>query len=251
MWEGVPPWASVIIFFVLMGVIGILEGSQIAYFAVVKMLESERGDGYFARKSCEILFKNKNHNLAAFLIGRQLLVVSCMFFIARITAVNVEPGTGENIFGVSDSIQKLFNTGLLGAMIVAQCASVSWRLLASAFPLQFLQNPLSYIFLRICLLLELTGLLHGAWVIAAIHKKIGWGTGFHRDEIYIGTAEERALKQMKDDSQIIAPKIGHIIPETGVSELPPEEYGEDETEDLKLAPIDDTENGNSSGDEHI
>jgi hypothetical protein len=95
-WEQVPPWASVVIFFVLMGCIGILEGSQIAYFAVVKMQKSEQGQdgsmGWFAKKSACILFKNHNHNLAAFLVGRQLCVVSCMFFIARITAVKLEIG---------------------------------------------------------------------------------------------------------------------------------------------------------------
>jgi len=199
-WESVPPWASVVIFFVLMACIGILEGTQIAYFAVVKMQKSEQGQdgtmGYFAKKSAVILFANHNHNLAAFLVGRQLCVVSCMFFIARITTIKLEPGD-ENIFGVADWVQGIFNTGLLGALIVAVVASVSWRLLASAFPLAFFKSPPAYVFLRLCLWLEMTGLLHGAWVIAAIIKKL---TRVNRDEVYIGTAEDRAEKLMKDKS---------------------------------------------------
>ena len=199
-WESVPPAASVVIFFVLMGCIGVLEGSQIAYFAVVKMQKSEQGQdgsmGWFAKKSACILFKNHNHNLAAFLVGRQLCVVSCMFFIARITAVQIEPGE-ENIFGVSDWVQGIFSTGLLGALIVAVVASVSWRLLANAFPLAFFKNPLAYIFLRLCLVLEMTGILHGAWVIAYIIKKL---TGVVRDEKYIGTAEERAERAKRKDA---------------------------------------------------
>ena len=199
-WESVPPWGSVVIFFVLMVCIGILEGAQIAYFAVVNMQKSEQGQdgkmGYFAKKSAQILFANHNHNLAAFLVGRQCCVVSCMFFIARITAVKLEPGE-ENIFGVADWVQGLFNTGLLGALIVAVVASVSWRLLASAFPLAFFKSPPAYVFLRLCLLLEMTGILHGAWVIATIIKKV---SRVNRDEVYIGTAEERAEKSMKDKS---------------------------------------------------
>jgi hypothetical protein len=39
MWEGVPEWAAVI---VLMSVVGLLEGMQIAFFAVAKIPASER-----------------------------------------------------------------------------------------------------------------------------------------------------------------------------------------------------------------
>jgi len=219
MWGSVPPAASVVLFFVLLFIIGLLEASQIAYFAVAKLQKSERGDGIFARKSCDILFVNKNHNLGAFLIGRQLLVVSCMFIIARITSVRLQPGD-ENIFGVSDGIQGLFNTGLLGALIVAIIGSVTWRLLASAFPMFFLSNVLCYILLRFALLLEMTGLLHGAWVLAYIHKKIA---GFQRDEVYIGTAEERAAKKLPDHSEVLHVGPGHIIPAVDPGENPLEE----------------------------
>ena len=199
-WESVPPWASVLIFLVLMACIGVLEGAQIAYFAVVKMEKKHQGQdgnmGWFAKKSAVILFANHNHNLAAFLVGRQLCVVSCMFFIARITAVKLDEGD-ENIFGVPNWVQGIFNTGLLGALIVAVVASVSWRLLASAFPLAFFKSPPAYVFLRLCLLLEMTGLLHGAWVIANIIKKL---TRVKRDEVYIGTAEDRVQKHMQDKS---------------------------------------------------
>jgi len=208
-WEGLPPSASIIVFLVLMACIGVLEGAQIAYFAVVKMQSGEQGQdgkmGYFAKKSSQILFKNDNHNLAAFLVGRQLCVVSCMFFIARITAVKLGPDD-DNIFGVPNWVQGIFNTGLLGALIVAVVASVSWRLLASAFPLAFFKAAPAYVFLRICLVLEMTGILHGAWVIADIIKKI---SGVNRDEVYIGTAEERAEKSMMDKSSRL--KAGDII----------------------------------------
>merc|ERR1712127_240938 len=43
MWEGVPPGIAVVIFVILMCVVGMLEGMQIAFFAVAKLQPSERG----------------------------------------------------------------------------------------------------------------------------------------------------------------------------------------------------------------
>ena len=206
-WEFFPPGASVVIFFLLMCVVGMLEGMQIAFFAVAKLTKEERGTSIFAKKTCELLFKGKGQNLAGFMIGRQLCVVSCMFFVARITSVEIEDGE-ENIFGVSDGVQKLFDTGLLGAVITTIVGSISWQLVASAFPLAFLSNPLVFVLLRLCLLLESTGICHGAWVLAAIHKKIA---GFKRDEVYIGTAEERAARKKGDNSAQLRSGPGHPL----------------------------------------
>jgi len=219
MWSSVPPGASVAIFFVLLCVVGLLEAMQIAYFAVAKLPEAERGGSYFAKKTCKLLFANKARGLAAFMIGRQLSVVSCMFFVARITSVHLDEGD-ENIWGVSNGVQELFNTGLLGSLIVAIIGSISWRLIASAFPLIFVHNPIVYVFLRICLFLEMTGVCSGAWVLAAIHKKIA---GFQRDEVYIGTAEERAAGKQGDDDSVVAPGPGHIIPATSFGHNPLDE----------------------------
>jgi Silicon transporter len=195
MWESVPPVASLVLFFALLVVVGILEAMQIAYFAVSKLTKAEREQSFFAKKTCQLLFENNARGLAAFMIGRQLSVVSCMFFVARISSVSMSEND-PNMFGVSDGIQKLFNTGLLGAVIVALLGSIPWRLIASAFPMVFVNNPIVYIFLRICLFFEMTGICSGAWVLAAIHAKL---EGFQRDEVYIGTAEERAAKGMDDD----------------------------------------------------
>merc|ERR1712127_561142 len=63
-------------------------------------------------------------------------------------------------------------------------------------------------FLRICLLLEATGIASGSWVLAAVHKKIA---GFQRDEVYIGTAEERAANNMDDDASQLQFGTGHMV----------------------------------------
>jgi len=198
MWDGVPNAVAVILFFLLMSVVGLLEGMQIAFFAVAKLKKSERGRAPFALKTCELLFRGEGHNLPGFMIGRQLCVVSCFFIIARVTSLNVEPGNGNNIFGVSDAAQTFFNMGFLGAVITTILGSITWQLVASAFPLAFLSNPMVYVFLRICLFLEATGIASGAWVLAGLHKRVA---GFQRDEVYIGTAEEREAKDLGDQKE--------------------------------------------------
>jgi hypothetical protein len=191
-----------------MSVVGMLEGMQIAFFAVARIPEDERGDGFFHKKVCEILFFGEAHNLSGFMIGRQLCVVSCMFFIARVTSLDIDPQSGDTIFGVSPGVQAFFNLGFLGALITTIVASIAWQLVASAFPLAMLGNPFTYILLRLCLFLEATGICNGAYVIAWIHKRVA---GFQRDEVYIGTAEERRAKDLADDQSVLSTGPGHIV----------------------------------------
>merc|ERR1712183_84243 len=61
------------------------------------------------------------------------------------------------------------------------------QLVAAAFPIAFMGNPITYILLSIALAIEFTGVCNGVWVLAAIDAKV---RGFQRDEAYIGTAEE-------------------------------------------------------------
>merc|ERR1712241_972575 len=185
-----------------------MGGMQIAFFAVAKIEAKDRGDNVWAKKTCELLYSGDGRNLPGFMVGRQLCVVSCMLFIARVTSVKVAEDGSENIFGVRSGAQDLFNTGLLGAFITTIVASISWQLVASAFPIAFLSNPITYILLRWCLFLESTGICAGAWTIAAIHRKI---SGFQRDEVYIGTAEERANMDMSDHTANLPIGTGHPV----------------------------------------
>ena len=213
MWEGVPNFAAVLLFFMFMSVVGMLEGMQIAFFAVAKMTPEERATRPWAKSTCDLLFGGSGRNLPGFMVGRQMCVTLCFFIIARVTTVKLEEGE-DNIFGVPDQVQKFFNTGLLGALITTIVGSIMWQLAASAFPLAFLSTPITYGLLRICLLLEATGLCAGSWVIAKIHK---YFVHFKFDEVYVGTAEERAAHKHKDGDYNVKP--GHMYP--GVPTMPP------------------------------
>ena len=210
MWKGVPPSISVVILFSLMILAGILDGMFIATFTVSKVEAAERGEGVYARKTCDILSFEEGDNYPRFLIGRQLLVIFCWFVAARMTSVQIPDGE-DNIFGVSNGIQHIFNTGFLGAIMFTILGSISWQIVASVFPLAFMQSPITYVLLRICLGVECTGICQSAFVIAAIHRKIA---SFKQDDTYIGTAEERNNQKVGEDESVI--KLGPKILETCV-----------------------------------
>jgi len=188
MWAGVPSWVSVIVFFGLMCFVGMMEGMQIAMFAVVKMPKEELESSPVAKANCELTFAGQNFQ--AFLIGRQICVTCCMFVVARITSLNVAAGEAT-IFGVSSGLQNFFNTGLLGALITTIIGSLAWRIIASSFPLAFMANPLIYVIIRLCLILEATGICSAAWLLALLHKVVA---NFQVDEVYVGEPEEQGKK---------------------------------------------------------
>jgi hypothetical protein len=64
MWDGVLEVVVVILLFLLMSVVGLLEGMQIAFFAVAKVLKSERGDATLAKKTCGLLLRGEGHEKA-------------------------------------------------------------------------------------------------------------------------------------------------------------------------------------------
>jgi silicon transporter len=197
MWDFIPNWLAVILFFLLMSVVGLFEAMQIAFFAVSKLPVSERGDHPMARRVCNILFKGEGRNLPGFMCGRQMTVTLCFFIIARVTTLNIKVGEDPNVFGVSDGLQEFFNLGFLGAIITTILGSISWQLVASAFPIAFLSNPIVFILLNIALAIEFTGICAASWFFGSIHKKVA---GFQLDEVYVGTAEERAAGEKPDRS---------------------------------------------------
>jgi len=183
-WSGVPAGASVAIFFILMCFVGLMEGMQIALFAVVNLPKDELAKHSTAARNCKLTFSGIN--LQAFLIGRQILVTVCMFVVAKLSTLDVAVGTGENIFGVSDGLQEFFNTGLLGAVITTIVASLAWRIVASSFPTAFLSNPAIYLIIRVCLVLEKCGICSSSWILSRYHKI---AFGYQPDTVYLDGAE--------------------------------------------------------------
>jgi silicon transporter len=223
LWEGCPEVVGLVLFFVLMCWVGLLEGMQIAFFTVAKLPKSERGQSPLALKTCHCLFKNGGRNLPGFMCGRQMTVTLCFFIIARVTTINTVIGGTQNdtatgnIFNVSDGLQTFFNFGFCGALITTILGSISWQLVAGAFPIAFLNNPIVFATLYIALAIEGSGLMSAAWFLAAIQKKI---FKFQLDEVYVGTPEERAAKGHADDTAVDETRaLGTFLPANEIGKL--------------------------------
>lgn len=172
MWEGVPVYVSVLILAALILVVGIMEGLQIACMASLHLPECQIKKNPAAHKNYHLIFSQGSHNLQAFLVGRQILQTIIMFVIARITTLDTDDDSESNVFGVPDVVQQVFNTGILGALISTIVASLTWRVVANTFPMAFLSNPLSRPILRLCLVVESTGICSVAWTMAKVHRKL-------------------------------------------------------------------------------
>lgn len=75
-WNGVPSAVGVVVFFVLMCFVVMMEGMQIAMFAVVDMHEEKLHHDSIAYGNCQLTFLGSNFQ--AFLIGRQICVTVCL-----------------------------------------------------------------------------------------------------------------------------------------------------------------------------
>jgi len=116
MWSGPSPAVNMVLFFIILSLAGMLEALQISFIATAKMRKELRATSYMGKKTVESLASNKQ-KLPSFLIGRQLMVVSCFFILARMITPDVKLGQGQNIFGVSDGFQSFLNTGMHAALL--------------------------------------------------------------------------------------------------------------------------------------
>ncbi len=187
MYPGLTTMTSFVIFFGLVCFLGLLEGIQIAAFAVVKLPSHIVASNPAADANCELVFRGRNFK--AVLIGRQICVTTSMFLLARMTTTDVDPTdlldtstTMSTVLGVPAPIQDFFNTGLPGALITTIVASLWWRILAASFPIAFMGNPVVYWTIRLCLCLEATGIFSAAWLLA---DGIKWMLGFQPDDVYL------------------------------------------------------------------
>ena len=175
----------ILIFVGLICSLGILEGIQIAVFAVVNLPKEALEQSPSAVSTSEFVFSG--NNFKAFLVGRQICVTTAMFLLAQVTTTTFDivdgpvlPEEGGEMLRLQ---QVFFNTGLPGALITTIVASVMWRTVASSYPIAFMANPAVNYTIRLCLLLEASGVFSASLLLGDTIKYI---IGFQLDESYIG-----------------------------------------------------------------
>lgn len=200
--EQIPKSVSIISLLVLLLLGGFMEALQIAFFAVKHIPADRVQASPYATRILHLIFQQGK--LEAFLVGRQIAQTVIMFLIARIITVDMKPGQ-ENLFGVSDGVQAFFNSGVLNALVSTIFASLSWRVTANAFPMLFLSNPIAIWIIRLCLVVEGTGICDAAWTFAKIHQ---WVVRYRPDTMFVpmntlGMMEESSSSfDNKDDVDV-------------------------------------------------
>merc|ERR1712186_136297 len=107
-------------------------------------------------------------------MGRQVFVVCCVFFAAKLTTIHGRDDDGsEFLFYVPDWVQAVFlETGLLACVVVVIVAQLMPLIVASIYPVQFLELLVMRPAYYACIILESTGLTHFCWVLAYLFSRV-------------------------------------------------------------------------------
>ena len=195
--EQIPVPVSFLSLLILLVLGGFMEALQIALFAVKHLPKECFEKNARAKRNCDYILgkgdsEEENCRLQAFLVGRQIAQTVIMFMIARIITVEMKVD-GETLFGVSPRIQAVFfDSGLLNALVSTIFASLSWRVTANFFPMLYLGSPFSIWIIRLCLIVEGTGICDAAWTLAKIPAYI---IGYKSDDEWISLATATSSDQ--------------------------------------------------------
>ena len=213
MWKEVPGWASLLIFIFVLWCLGVMEGLQIA------LVELKRLNPDYYKETHPTAYKLgqiacKSDNIEKFLMGRQVFVVCSVFFAAKLTTIHGRDG--DFLFYVPPWVQAIFlETGLLACVLVVIVAQLMPQIVASIYPVQFLELLVMRPAYYACIALESTGLTHFCWVLA---HGIAWLFGLKEEKFEIQMKnEEDDLPGLNDKKKDFAPTPpalnSFIIPE--------------------------------------
>merc|ERR1711913_207386 len=171
MWKVVPGWASLLIFIFVLWCLGVMEGLQIALVELKKLNPDYYKDSHpTAYKLGQLACKGDN--IERFLMGRQVFVVCSVFFAAKLTTIHGTKDEGF-LFYVPQWVQAVFlETGLLACVVVVIVAQLMPQIVASIYPVQFLELLVMRPAYYACIVLESTGLTHFCWVLAYLFSRV-------------------------------------------------------------------------------
>merc|ERR1712183_1080611 len=207
MWKEVPGWASLLIFIFVLWCLGVMEGLQIA------LVELKKLNPEYYKTSHPTAYKLgqlacKGDNIERFLMGRQVSVVCA----AKLTTIHGRTEEGF-LFYVPPWVQAIFlETGLLACVVVVIVAQLMPQIVASIYPVQFLELLVMRPAYYACIALESTGLTHFCWVLAHC---LAWVFRMKEEHFQIEMRNEN--KEGDDDIGIIPDTKQKILEETGIA----------------------------------
>eukprot|EP00301_Raphidiophrys_heterophryoidea_P016296 c25852_g1_i1.p1 GENE.c25852_g1_i1~~c25852_g1_i1.p1 ORF type:complete len:511 (-),score=118.18 c25852_g1_i1:278-1810(-) len=171
-WVSVPWWVQILLLVFDMLLLGTLEGAQIALVAL-KDHNSEAFKHSHPRAYATNKLVQKPGNLERFLVGRQMLVVMAVFFGSFITTQSTDFSTLLGWSFPSWVGVAFFQTGFMGVLVVAVFGQLMVQVVASSFPINFLEtNPFAFPVLWGCLLFEAIGFVHLSYPVADVFMRL-------------------------------------------------------------------------------
>lgn len=166
-WRKLPGYAAVLVGLLFLFIMACAEGMQVSALALAKThTASFKNTSPKAYNTCKLFFAGRNMN--AFLVGRQLFVAMMMVLLGRVFSYTGSEGDipGDD-WGMGAGFNEgLLQTGFLGAIMVVNVAQLASQVLASIFPIAFINNYFLNVLLRIMLLVEFSGIVNSCWPLA-------------------------------------------------------------------------------------
>ena len=161
-----PPGGTYIIFFLFLTLLFYLEGLMIAIVATQYWDKESFKEAYPRAYMCHEL-ANRPDNVKRFIIGRQFCTVLVNFILGQITTMASFPSDGYNPIG----FYIIVKSGLVGVLVVLAFAQLMPELLASEYPLRFLNLYGSYTVVCTSLIFDAVGVGHCAWTIYFVTRQ--------------------------------------------------------------------------------
>nr|AOW69266.1 silicon transporter alpha [Didymoeca costata] len=178
-WENLPGGAAVAVGCLFLFIMACAEGLQVSALALAGTHTAEfKQRAPLAYRTCQLCFAGRN--MQAFLVGRQFFVAMMMVLLARVTGYAGSDGEIDgNDWGMGRAFNEgLLQTGFLGAIFVVNVAQLASQVLASVFPISFINNHFLNWLLRIMLLVEASGVVNACWPLA---RFFDWAFGMVKD----------------------------------------------------------------------
>ena len=240
-WPSVP-WPVQIPFLVCdILLLGCLEGCQISFVALKnhnsEAFKQSHPRAYACNKLCQV-----PGNLERFLVGRQVFVVVTVFFGSYVTTQSDE---FTELFGwefpgwVGTAI---FQTGLMGVLVVAIFGQLMVQVVASSYPINFVEViPFAYWALVGCLWFERTGIVYFCYKAADFFI---WATGMKNKDNKVVPLRLRGFSRVfkgalvKSMSRLRSKSSGSIAAPAATSSVVPAKVASSDTKEISESLVD-------------
>jgi len=163
-----PSWFGFILLLIMLSLLLLLEGALVCLVDLSKHSSISYAE-HFPRAAYLHSQNNDEESVMSFIIGRQILVIFTVFIAAQLTGM---PDLKKFPFTDSsfpDWIHSVFLApGVLGGIVTVVFAQLTSQMLATNYPVQFLNMPGMTYVITLCKLFDWVGLVHLTWVVADV-----------------------------------------------------------------------------------